>query len=71
MKTSRCYFCQKHKPLSDFWRDRTRSSGVSTACKRCWTVRRGIKDAQHKINEGQKSLSKWIGIKNKILKSLR
>lgn len=35
MKLSKCYICKKYKPLSEFYKDRSRSNNVASRCKSC------------------------------------
>lgn len=35
MDTYRCTTCKKEKPISDFWKDRGRKSGLRHMCKEC------------------------------------
>ena len=33
---SKCRKCQKHKELKEFWKDKSRASGVCSICKDCY-----------------------------------
>lgn len=43
----KCSGCKLSKPVSDFWRDRSRYDGLTTYCKDCQTKKRN--DRQDKI----------------------
>lgn len=51
-KIVRCSKCHKHKPATEFYRDRTRFNGLHSRCKACATaVQIGIRAAYRNRNE--------------------
>lgn len=37
-----CYSCKQEKPLSDFWKDKTKRLGVGSECKDCHKQRKHL-----------------------------
>jgi len=44
-----CTFCSEEKPLSDFYRNRTKPGGYDSMCKICKNHRRGFQKGTYKI----------------------
>lgn len=49
-KTKRCYVCDKHKVITDFYTDGSKGDGRSSKCKVCSNIRAGIRRRKKKYS---------------------
>ena len=60
---NKCYVCKKYKPLECFCKDRTRSKGVQSKCKKCDNIRKSIRNKSPEYKMKRKLKKSWNKIK--------
>jgi hypothetical protein len=72
VQTKRCPECKKHKPISEFARNRSKKSGLASACKQCECARMRIYYAANrekiiaKVHKYEKDNPEKIAVRKRV-----